>query len=76
MTVNSILMTTEEVSDDLCNEKNKTFKVCKHATGGILRARQGVARKGWKLGHVLMDFIIFKFLLTNNLDILAKRTKT
>ena len=73
VTVNSILMTSEKVSGYLCSEKNKTFKVCKHASGDVLRD------KGWKRkvgNHVLMDFIIFNFLLTSYLDILAKITNS
>ena len=66
-------MMSDEVSDDLCSKKNKTFKVYKHAIGGVL------GDKGWtgKVGHhVLLDFNIFKVLLTSNLYILTKITKT
>ena len=62
-------MTSEEVSDDVCSAKNKTFEVCKHASGGVLGDRGWTGKVG---NHVLMDFIIFKFLFTSNLDILAK----
>ena len=38
-----------------------------------------VGDNGWtgEIGnHILLDFIIFRFLLTNNLDIMAKIMKT
>ena len=53
--------------------EKQTFKVCIHARGWVLRDR------GWTgkiANHVLMDFIIFNFLLSSDLDIFAKITKT
>ena len=69
----SILMTPKQVSDDVCSTKNNTCKVCKHARGGVLGARGWTVKVG---NHVLIDFIIFKFLFTSNLDISAKIMKT
>ena len=66
-------MMSEEVSDDVCSTKNKTFKVCKHARGWVLGDRGWTGRVG---NHVLIDFIIFKILRTSNLDISAKIMKT
>ena len=69
VTVNFILLTSEEVSDDVCSVENKTFKVCKHARGRVL------GDTGWtgKVGnHVLIDFIIFTLLFPSILDISAK----
>ena len=73
VTGNFILMMSDEVSDNLCNKKNKTFEICKHVVGGVL------GDSGWtgKAGkYFLLDFIIFKFLLTSNLYILVKIMKT
>ena len=53
--------------------KNKTFKVYKHAKGGVLGDKKVDSKVG---NHVLLDFIFFRFLLTSNLLILAKLTKT
>ena len=66
-------MTSDKVSDDLCSKKNKIFEVCKHAIGGVLGDRGWTGKVG---NHVLLDFIIFRFLLTSNLYILAKITKS
>ena len=76
ITGNFTLMTSDEVSADLCIKKSKPFEVYKHAIGGVLGDKGG---QGWtgKVGnHTLLDFIIFKCLFTSNLHILAKITKT
>ena len=65
-------MTSMEVSDDVCSAKNKTFKVCKRAIGWVLGDRGWTGKVG---NHVLIDFIIFKFLLSSNLDISVKIMK-
>ena len=44
VTGNFILMASDEVSDDLCSKKNKTFKVYKHDKGGVLGDRGGQER--------------------------------
>ena len=44
VTVNFILMMSEEVSDDVCRVKNKMFKVCKQARGWVLGDRGGQER--------------------------------
>ena len=55
------------------SEKIKTVKVCKHARVWVLRDREWTGKIE---NHVLIDFLIFKFLLTCNLDTLAKSTKS
>ena len=53
--------------------KTKLLKVCKHVTRGVLGNRGWTGKAG---NHVLLDFIIFKFLLTSSLYILANIMKT